>query len=400
MKIDTTIQEHIVKKILLLAGVIVVVLLMNAQAQQTIGQPSLAEHQVGADGASTIFSFFNTCPESPDGKTIAYVRCIKEPSGDGDELLAPAELWVCDRNLKKYRKVTGIKGTAAHNGIEAQWIDNSRIAFFDNGIVRLVNIYTGKDLLNKQIKADGLGHQPHQGKVLYNIYTDDGRGEPGTYELDCNTLQTRLVLSVKAYAQVLLPAYLQQKDIDSLQHWRTLHSQYSPDGKKIAFRLDVGSSEKSQLLGVCNIDGSGLKIMNKALHFFWYDNTSIVGHLQVDKNGKRPETPEKRYTLTRWDLNGNILQEMMTPPGNHLAMSPDGQHFVSETFYQTNPVIVKLYTIGHPGATVTIAGFDPYDITWKRRFHVNPAFSRDGKRVYYSRPLNEKYNGTFFCEIR
>lgn len=392
-------NRHIAGKFLLAVIAVAAAWLTGiTKAQPVIQKPQVVEHQVGAGGASTIFSFFNTCPESPDGSTITYVRCKKEPSGRDHFTLA--ELWVCDRNLKQHRKVTDITGTSAHNGVEAQWIDNDRVAFFDNGIIRLVNIRTGKDLLNKQIKADGLGHQPWQDKILYNIYMDDGRGEAGTYELDCHTQQTRLVLSVKDCAKVPLPAYLQSKDIDSLQHWRTLHSQYSPDGKKIAFRLDVGSSEKSQLLGICNRDGSGLKIMNKALHFFWYDNTSIVGHLQVDKNGNRPEAPEKRYTLTRWDLKGNVLQEVMTPPGNHLAMSPNRQYFVSETFYQTNPVVVKLYTIGHPEATVTIAGFDPYDITWKRRFHVNPAFSRDGKRLYYSKPLNEKYAGTFYCEIK
>jgi hypothetical protein len=393
------IQEHIAGKFFSIMIAVAATLFMGgANAQQMIQKPQLTEHQVGAKGASTIFSFFNTCPESPDGSTLVYVRCIKEPSGRDD--FTSAELWVCDRDAKKHHKVTDIAGTAAHNGVEAQWIDNDRVAFFDNGFVRLVNIRTGKDLLDKKIKADGLGHQPHQNKILYNIYTDDGRGEPGTYELDCNTQQIRLVLSIKDCAKIPLPAYLQPKDIDSLQHWRTLHSQYSPDGKKIAFRLDVGPSEKSQLLGIYNMDGSGMKIMNKALHFFWYDNSSIVGHLQVDKNGKRPEAPEKRYTLTRWDLDGNILEEEMTPPGNHLAMSPDRLHFVSETFYQTNPVVVKLYTMGHPEATATIASFDPYDITWKRRFHVNPAFSRDGKRIYYSRPLNEKYSGTFFCEIK
>ncbi|ANH83572.1 hypothetical protein A8C56_23670 [Niabella ginsenosidivorans] len=392
--------QHLAKRCAVGITMIAMVLAgaVNAQQVKPLQQPQLVEHQIGAGGASTIFSFFNTCPESPDGSTIAYVRCKKEPSGR--DHFAPAELWVCNRHLKQHHKVIAIAGTAAHNGVEAQWIDNKRIAFFDSGKVRLVDIHTGKDLLKKALQADGLGHQPHQGKILYNIYTDDGRGAQGIYELDCNTQQSRLVLSIKDCAKVTLPAYLQQKDIDSLKYWRTLHSQYSPDGKRIAFRLDIGSSERSQLLGICNADGSGLKIMNKALHFFWYNNTSIVGHLQVDKNGKRPEVKEKRYTLTRWDLDGNILEEEMTPPGNHLAMSPDRQHFVSETFYKTNPVVVQLYTIGHPEATVTIARFDPYDITWNRRFHVNPAFSRDGKRIYLSHPLNNKYNGTFYYEIK
>lgn len=372
----------------------------SALAQESRSVPGkLREHQVGRGGASTIFSFYNTSPESPDGSSIAYVRCIGEPSGDSDEILTPAELWVCDRNLKKHRKVTKIAGTAAHNGVEAQWVDNDRIAIFDSGQVRLIDIHTGEDLLKNKIEADGLGHNPFHNKILYSIYKDDGRGEQGIYELDCNTQQPHLILSITDCAQVKLPDFLQKKDIEPFSHWRALHSQYSPDGKKIAFRLDVGPSPQAQLLGICNVDGSGLKVMNKALHFIWYDNKSLIGHIRFDKNGRRPENPEKRFSLTRRDLDGNVMQEMMTPLGNHLAMSPDRRFFVSETFYKTNPVVLRLYTAGQPGKTVEIANFDPYQVTWDRRFHTNPAFSRDGKRVYYSRPLNEKYNGTFFCEI-
>ncbi len=354
-------------------------------------------YQVGEEGRSTIFSFYNTSPECPNGSTIAYVRCINEPSGE--EILAAAELWVCSRDLKQHRKVTDIAGTLAHNGVEAQWIDNNRIAFFDSGRVRLVNTDTGKDLLKREIKADGLGHNPFQNKILYNIYKNDGRGEPGIYELDCNTLQSRLILAVTACAKAKLPGYLQDGDAEPLSNWRALHTQYSPDGKKIAFRLDIGSSERSKLLGICNIDGTGIRVIPKPLHFFWYDNESIVGHFQNGPDGKRHPVPEHRFSLTKWDLNGHILQEMMTPRGNHLAMSPNKTQFVSETFYKTNPVIIKLYTIGKSETPVTIASFDPLGVTWDRRFHANPAFSRDGKRVYFSKPLDEKFNGTFYFEI-
>ena len=381
------------------AVLLICILPVSAQQGGNAEMAAVKVHQVGAGGASTIFSFYNTTPESPDGSTIAYVRCIDEPSGDGDDKRAPAELWVCDRDLKQHRKVAEIAGTAAHNGVEAQWIDNDRIALFDSGSVRLISVLTGKDLLKRKIKADGMGHNPFANKILYNIYTNDGRGEPGIYELDCNTQQVSLVLRVRDCAKARFPDYLKKEDFKPVAEWRALHTQYSPDGKKIAFRLDAGNSTHAKLLGICNIDGTGLKVMTKSLHFFWYDNKSIVGHLQVDSTGNRPDPFEKRFSLTRWDTSGKIVQEMMAPRGNHLAMSPDRKLVASESFYQTNPVVLKLYETGHPETGVTITSFDPYGVTWKRRFHANPAFSRDGKRIYFSRPLNEKYNGTFYCEI-
>src|SRR5690606_27315542 len=64
------------------------------------------ENRVGSDGASTVFSYFNTTPESPDGKTIAYLRCVVEPAPERSRV--PAALWVCDRDLKQHRKVADI----------------------------------------------------------------------------------------------------------------------------------------------------------------------------------------------------------------------------------------------------------------------------------------------------
>lgn len=379
--------------------IIMVVVSITTVAALKAQQKPVKTYQVGPDGMSSIFSFYNTTPESPDGKTIAYVRCVNEPSGDGDELLSAAELWVCDRNLKKHRKITGIQATSAHNGVEAQWVDNSRIALFDSGRVRLIDVHSGKDLLKKQIKADGLGHYPFGDKILYNIYTDNGRGAQGIYELDCNTQQVRLVLSISDCAKQQLPGFLQKKDIAAVANWRPLHSQYSPDGKKIAFRLDIGPSPEAQLQGICNSDGSRLKIMIQTLHSIWYDNESMIGHLRFDEDGKRPKDRAQIFTLVRVDLEGNVIQRRMTPRGNHLALSPDRKWFASETFYETNPVVFKLYLNGHPEGEIEIAKYDPLDVTWKRRFHVNPAFSRDGKRIYFSKPLNGKYNGIFYSEI-
>ncbi|ANH83573.1 hypothetical protein A8C56_23675 [Niabella ginsenosidivorans] len=365
-----------------------------ARAQQVPGK----EHQVGPDGMSAVFSFYNTSPESPDGKTLVYVRCKKEPYGR--EEFVPGELWVCDRDLKNHRKLTDINGTVAHNGVEAQWIDNKRIAFFDKGRIRIVDAQSGKDLLTKKITGAGLGHYPYENKIMYNIYSGEGDGAPGIYELDCNTFETKRILTNTEIAKVPLPANLPAEKIAAVKDWRALHCQYSPDGKKIAFRLDVGPFEEDQLQGICNRDGSGLKIMTQTLHSIWYDNGSMIGHLRYEKDGKKPEDLKQRFTLVRVDLDGNMLQRNMTPRGNHLGVSPDRKWFASETFYQTNPVVFKLYPNGHPEKAIEIARYNPYDVVWKRRFHVNPAFSRDGKRLYYSRPLNEKYAGIFYYEIK
>lgn len=358
--------------------------------------PKFIEHRVGQAGASTAFAYYNTTPESPDGQTIAYVRCEQEPTPQRSRV--PASLWVCSKDLQQHRKVTGIKSISMHDGAEAQWIDNNTIALFDNMKLRVIDTRSGKDMLTKELPAAEIGHDSYNGKLLFSICEGKVPGDPAIYELDCKTQAVRTILPIQALAAIPIPSFMNRDSLYPLVNWQLSHLQYSPDGKKICFRIELGPKDKDILMGICNIDGTGLKTWIKPLHFLWYDNESIVGHLSNEPDGRRPDPAERRYSLTRWDLNGKLLEGMMAPRGNHLAISPDRKQFVSESFYKTNPVVVTLY----PGAgktPVEICRFDPHDLTWGRKFHVNPSFSRDGKRVYYSRPLNEKHNGTFYIDI-
>ncbi|MEL7585335.1 MAG: hypothetical protein AAGU19_01390 [Prolixibacteraceae bacterium] len=357
-----------------------------------------SEKQVGADGASTKFSYFNTSPESPDGKKIIYLRLKREPIDIERSAKVPGELWICDRDLKGHRLVTDLKGISSEDGALQQWVDNHHVALLDSGVIRVVDVRNGRDILEKRIETPFIGHDSSHGKITFTIAKTQGKSSPGIYELDCFTREIKPVIRNADCGNVSLPSHLDLKEVLPVEDWRFLHCQYSPDGKKVSFRVDAGSPDRYQLLGICNIDGSGFKITDKPLHQLWYDNKSITGHVRFGDHGKQL-SPEKKFLLMRWDLDGKYI-ETMGIKGNHLAISPAGDCFVSETMYYTNPVVVTLTLKGQKDKTIEIACFDPYDLTWNRFFHVNPAFSRDGKRIYYSKPLNEKYNGTFYREIK
>ncbi|SDD03713.1 WD40-like Beta Propeller Repeat [Niabella drilacis] len=361
------------------------------------GNARFQEHQVGREGASTVFSYFNTTPESPDGKTIAYIRCEQEPAPGKTRV--PAALWICDRDISHHRKVAQIKSISVHDGAETQWVDNNRIALFDDLKLRVVAIHSGKDLLRKERVASEIGHETYKGKLLYSICEGKVPGEPGIYELDCNTQEVRTVLHLKDLGALPLPAFLKKDSLYPLLQWQLSHLQYSPDGEKICFRIELGPKDDEILLGVCNADGTDIKVWIKPLHFLWYDSHSIIGHLSNEPDGKKPEPYDRRFSLTRWDLNGKVIGQMLAPRGNHLALSPSREYVASESFYQTNPVVLTLYTIRPGKQAREVCRFDPQRVTWKEKFHVNPSFSRDGKRLYYSRPLDATHNGTFFIEI-
>ncbi|MEL7585333.1 MAG: hypothetical protein AAGU19_01380 [Prolixibacteraceae bacterium] len=354
------------------------------------------EIQVGKDGASTVFAYYNTTPESPDGKSIFHLRYKIETIDD--KALLPAELWICDRDLKNYRLIAEIEGAETHNGVKAVWVDNNHIALQDNFIIRVVDIRNGKDILKQKIETDNISHNAFQGKIMYGPTKNKGNQAPGIYELNCFTGEVRVVILMSDCVNTPLPSYLDKTKVGPVETWRAGHLQYSPDGKRVAFKFDVGKADVAQLLGICSRDGSDFVVQPKSLHFLWYDNASIVGHLRYDEHGDNPQ-PGERFYLTRWDLVGKPIETIAAYRGNHLAVSPDLKYFVDETFYQTNPVIMYLIGKDQKNRIAEIDRFDPYDVVWKRKFHANPAFSRDGKRIYYSKPLNEKYSGTFYREI-
>ena len=138
--------------------------------------------------------------------------------------------------------------------------------------------------------------------------------------------------------------------------------------------------------------------MPKPLHQQWYDNKSIMGHARFDEEGQIL-SDDKRFHLMRWDLNGKYI-ETMGPLGNHLAASPNRRYFASETMYNISPVVVSIFPHSRENELTQVASFDPYNLTWNEFFHVNPAFSRDGKRLYYCRPLNQQFSGTFVCDLK
>lgn len=371
----------------------------DEQIQNVIESKTLIvgpEIQVGKDGASTVFAYYNTSPENPDGKKIFHLRYKNEP--DDQHKIVPGELWVCDHDLKNYYMVTEIVGMSAHNGATALWIDNNHIALQDKITIRIIDIRSGKDILKKKIETDCISHNAFQGKIMYGSTKTKGNQVPGIYELNCFTGEVRTVKLMSDCPYSSLPSYLDKNEVGPPDTWRAGHLQYSPDGKKVAFKFDIGKVDQTKLLGICNIDGSDFVVQPKSLHFLWYDNESIVGHLRFDEYGNIPQ-PGARFYLTRWNLEGKPIETIAAYRGNHLAISPDGNYFINETFYNTNPVVMYLVSRDLKQGILEIDRFDAYDVVWKKKFHLNPSFSRDGKRIYYSKPLNEQYSGTFYREI-
>ena len=327
---------------------------------------------VGPENYNSSFSYYNTTPESPDGSKISYVKFLDTPREDRSEKV-PAELWVCDNDLSNHQKVINLKDLAVHNGARAQWIDNHTIAYQDDSI-RVVNL-DGEALV--KAVSGRIGHAPYNGKILYAAYAPETNYSTiYEYNIKKDTIQE--------LANVINFGDLEKKFPDEklipVSEWRILHLQYNQNGSKIAFRLDVGPrNEKYKHLVSMDLNGDNVHFFgSKPMHFYWYDNDTFMGHDHQVNDGM----PDNK-TLRRWDQDGKFI-ENLAGVGNHLGAAYDRQLFASESWYQEVPVILSTFKKGKTEAFWQDTVSQDKHTTWELAYHTNPAFSRDGKRVYFN----------------
>jgi len=329
--------------------------------------------RVGPEGFNSTFSYYNTTPESPDGSKIAYVKFLADTKEDRSEQV-PTEIWICNSDLSNHQKVIATSSIQTHNGAKVQWLDNQSLAFEDDSI-RVVNL-SGQSL-TKAVNGR-LGHETHNGKILYSANAEQ-TNYSSIYEYDINKQQVRQLGDAMDFTDLV--NHFDNTDFIAPEEWTIGHLQYNPDGSKIAFRLNVGpKNEKFKHLVTMDINGDNVHYLGpKPMHFSWFDKESIMGHdNQIDDGYPNDKS------VRRWNQQGKVI-ETLGGPGNHLGASFDRKLFASESWYGTTPVIISVFKKGQSNAywqdTVSLDAHT----TWKLGYHINPSFSRDGKRVYFNK---------------
>ncbi len=331
--------------------------------------------RVGPENFNSTFSYYNTSPESPDGSLICYVKILTTQSGRYTNL--SGELWICNADLTGHKKVTELNSFQVHNGVHAQWINNKTIAFFEGGKIKVVNL-KGEEQV-PAINAADIGHAPFDEKILFSRISEETNFWT-VYEYNFSNGETKEIADASTFADIV--NHFSSADFNEMTKWKLIHLQYSPDGSKIAMRVGVGSGgEQHNHLITMNRSGGDIHFFGpKPMHFAWYDNESIMGH-DNQINDRKPND----FSARRWSLDAEYI-ETLAGPGNHLAASLDRELIASESWYGKDPVVLKIFRKGEPKQF----WFDYVgdDITvWELGNHVNPSFSRDGKRVYYRKSL-------------
>ncbi|NJN27355.1 MAG: hypothetical protein HC819_15960 [Cyclobacteriaceae bacterium] len=317
--------------------------------------------------ADAVISYFQQCPESPDGKKMAFT-IFYQPDSMG--------IVVKDLNSGELKTINKIKGQVRHTGAHPIWIDNESLIYGSPSeyVIYHHNIITGAI---RQYPGGKISDYSLINKKLLFVNSNKNMGQVGVYTMDFSSNEGDCVVSLDDVAT------LKEEigTINPLNYWRIDHPYWSPNGKKILFQIKTDknkSTKKDDYIFYADEYGEHIHFIGrKPMHVQWWDNESVFGHDWQDKED---------YYMRRYDLKGNLVEEL-SGPGCHGAVSPDRQWIVTESWYGSDPIRVFLYRKGKTNHEKLL--FEQKAIVngiefWKVRSHVHPAFSRDGKKVYFN----------------
>jgi len=374
---------------------------VHAKSENTA--PLLVEKRVCSENQYSSFGIYNQCPESPDGSRIIYTVYDYYP--DEVKMVSPVSLWICDSNLNNHRLIKKLEyETCNHNGAFQQWVDNNSIAYsgthikkvnnkyFKGGII-VINADTGK-IEYGPYTGGFLSDNSYDGKLMMNIqFEDTNLGTKGLYELDTKSGIVKCLFRNSDFIKFRDKHNWSGNKEPKL--WSITHSMYSTDGSHIAFSVHTHGQGGHQQFFTCKADKTDIVYWGTDFpgHFLWYDENTLWGS---DYNVDDGQTNDRFFK--RWNRHRNYI-ETLSGPGCHTAASADRQWFAGDTSYNSDPIKLFLYKKGMATPSAVIFEHKFPDITWKARGHVNPSFSRDGKRLYYNRAISETMKQAYYCDI-
>ena len=353
--------------------------------------------RLSEQGGNTLFGMNGGCPESSDGKRIVYARkhSLDEPE---------TSIMICNSDLTDHRKVYKVK-CGNHNGPSATFIDNSLIVFRDGAsghpVFRILDVDSG--IVKYEIAAKE-SHCAENGLYPFSLTSDLLEFNPGYPEIDRPGIY---VLDVyRGIIKCVVPAEKIEKIVTDAGFTATgktsevSHVQINRSGTAVMMRLGVPECPVFGALGCVDIDtGKTHLIPDKPVHQLWYDDNTYMATRQFcsgDTEHRRIEM-ESSY-IARFSKDGDEL-EVLGGISNHMDGSPDRQLFAGDRCYPGFATHVYLYRRGDKNPIATYEMPQNEEVVWKKKVHANPAFSRDGNRLYFTRITEDGGCEAVFADI-
>lgn len=334
--------------------------------------PSEARH--------SIHSYFNTSPESPDGR---HVLCFTSTTPEGHF----GEVRIIERATGKERVLAeGIRTEDAHRVACQQWVSKGRRVVFHNEhegqwSVQCVDVESGETKVLAKDRLSSWGQQQHDLVPIYGPHWN-----PGPHRdlelVNATTGEIKTVLTADA-VKAKYPAVINKAFGD--RPFSIFFPVLSPDLNRVFFKLasstggDPRSKAASARLGlVCYslVDQRFLYQRDQWGHPSWHPDSKTI----VEVANLRFNSDNGSYTK---------VQGIPVCRGDHPSVSPDGRLVVTDTtldkFGGKDSEWGIVLGDARGGDHVILHRFDNSKgaRSW-RRSHPHPAWSADSKRLYFN----------------
>lgn len=349
----------------------------DLEAWKHAGKRSVAPDQE----RHSIHSYFNTCPESPDGRHVLYFTSTTPEGESGD-------LRILERATGKETVVAeNITAEDAHRAACQQWSDGGKTIVYQtlqdsHWSVRAVDVETGKEKVLAMDRQVGFGSPTGRWAPVYGCHWN-----PGVHRnLELIDVRTGEITTAVTPEQTLAEyGDLIEKKLGS-RDLTIFFPVMSPDETKVFFKPCIpGGGDSFRGMSVSKRDGKAI-----------YDIANRKFIRLVDSWGHPSWTPDSKGIFEK----ANVRMEVATGKNglrfapscfsDHPTLSPDGTVFVTDADVTKRP-------FGRPGywaigvGSTTKDEFVVVDLfdnakgakSWRRN-HPHPAFSADGKRIYYN----------------
>ncbi|HEY3841148.1 MAG TPA: hypothetical protein VGL72_31470 [Bryobacteraceae bacterium] len=337
----------------------------------------------------TIHTYFNVTPETMDGRYVLYYTSVTREGHAG-------EIRMQERaSGKETVLVRNLDCEDAHRVACQQWVSNDkRVVFHDmrkgEVVTAAVDVASGKERVLAHGRMVSFGNQDSDWVPIYGVHF-----QPGKYtDVELLNVATGEIKTVVTARQVRETYPEQVRKLYGESQISTPFGALSPDGKLIFFKLSAQSagydprpegqlrwprSYQSDREGLVCFDMEHSKLLffrEKWGHPAWDPKSTVILNT--------PNVLQDARTGVERRIPG-----LPTFPGQHLSFSPDGKLFVTDTSLepfggQKGEWGVAVCDVAGGNWTM-IARFrgDQGATTWRKN-HPHPAFSPDGKRIYYN----------------
>jgi len=327
-----------------------------------------------------IHSYFNTCPESPDGKWVLYYTSSAKDGQKGDIRI---------RNRASGEEkilVKDVNTEDAHRAACQQWVSNGKkVAFHDerNGewIVGVVDIETGKEKIIAHNRLSSWS-QPNADVVpVYGLHWDIN-GFRDLELVNVNTGEATKVLTMEAVKEKY-GDWLKKKFGDKTTS--IFFPELSPDLKRVFFKMAAPGNGNPRSTGASQREGMICYDLAEKRFLFVSD---IWGHPAWAPDAKT--IVEVKNEMIDSDTGKRrVIPGLPGWGSGHPSSSPDAKLIVTDVTMDHLGGKANMWSIividasGTNHVAINEADGSKGAASW-RRSHPHPVFSADGKRIYFN----------------